>query len=537
MIPKASYRQTICFPLAFTDKSEGYGIMKNLPIGRQSFKDIRERNEVYVDKTRYLYALVKNGGVFFLSRPRRFGKSLLISTLNEIFLGNKEAFSGLWMENSDYDWKKYPIIRIDFSKQKAKNTEQLERFIKEQLDYIAEDYGIRLTHQEYFSRFDQLIQLLSKESKIVILIDEYDKPIIDHLENPELAKEMREILKGFYTVIKAGDENLRFVLLTGVSKFSKAGVFSGLNNLNDISMDNKYASILGLTENEITDNFSGYLEIFAAEKNISVEDLIQKIRAWYNGYLFAGIGERVYNPFSTLLLFDKNEFRNYWFETGTPSFLVNILKQTDFPLSSLESAEAEAEKFSVYDIENLDPIPLLYQTGYLTIKEYSEEFGSYILGYPNFEVKNSFTKALASAFSKNHSDMPINSLIRSLRDRDWETFFHGLREIFLKIDYDLQINQEKYYQTIFYLIFTLIGLKTSAEVKTNIGRIDTVIDDRDILIFEFKFSSTGAGAQDALNQIKSKKYFEKYQSSSKEIFLFGAEFRDRNIGEWIFEKV
>ncbi|HMY68766.1 MAG TPA: AAA family ATPase, partial [Leptospiraceae bacterium] len=215
MIPKASYRQTICFPLAFTDKSEGYGIMKNLPIGRQSFKDIRERNEVYVDKTRYLYALVKNGGVFFLSRPRRFGKSLLISTLNEIFLGNKEAFSGLWMENSDYDWKKYPIIRIDFSKQKAKNTEQLERFIKEQLDYIAEDYGIRLTHQEYFSRFDQLIQLLSKESKIVILIDEYDKPIIDHLENPELAKEMREILKGFYTVIKAGDENLRFVLLTG----------------------------------------------------------------------------------------------------------------------------------------------------------------------------------------------------------------------------------------------------------------------------------------------------------------------------------
>lgn len=508
--------------------------MKNLPIGRQSFKDIRERDEIYVDKTRFLYELVKNGGLFFLSRPRRFGKSLLISALNEIFLGNKELFSGLWMETSGYDWKKYPVIRVDFSGMKPFQPDDLKKGIISTLNNIAESYELTLKEEMYEFRFKELIQKLSIQGKTVILIDEYDKPIIDHLENPELAKEMREILKGFYTVIKASDEYLRFVLLTGVSKFSKAGVFSGLNNLNDISMNQKYSTLLGITENEIKDNFGSYLESFTEEKNISKEDLLQKIRNWYNGYLFASSGERVYNPFSTLLLFENKEFRNYWFETGTPGFLINILKKTDFPLPDLESVETEADRFSVYDIENLDPIPLLYQTGYLTVREYSEEFGSYILGYPNFEVKNSFTNSLASAFSRNHSDMPINSLIRSLRSRDWDVFFDGLREIFLKIDYDLRINQEKYYQTIFYLIFTLIGLKTSAEVKTNIGRIDTVIDDRDILIFEFKFSGT---AQDALNQIKSKKYYEKYRSSSKEIFLFGAEFKDRNIGEWIFESL
>ena len=374
--------------------------MKNLPIGIQTFRDIIQNDYLYVDKTEKIFDLVKNPkGVYFLSRPRRFGKSLLISTLNEIFEGEKELFKELWIYNSDYSWEKHPVVRIDFSKGKAENKDDLKGFILYQLKNIADKYGISLTRDKYYEAFDELLTQLSQINKVVILIDEYDKPLIDNIENKELAVELREILKGFYTIIKACDEYIRFVLLTGVSKFSKAGVFSGLNNLKDISMDMKHSSLLGITGEEMVDNFKDHIDQFAKLEGVSKSELIKKITYWYNGFCFSGTCEKVFNPFSMLLLFDNARFSNYWFESATPSFLIKLMKEKDFDLSRFDGVKVDESAFSSYEIENLKVVPILFQTGYLTITDYDKERMEYTLAYPNFEVKNSMTKYLAEAYS------------------------------------------------------------------------------------------------------------------------------------------
>ena len=509
--------------------------MKNLPIGIQTFRDIIQNNYLYVDKTEKIFNLVKNPkGVYFLSRPRRFGKSLLISTLNEIFEGERELFKDLWIYKSDYNWEKHPVVRIDFSKSKALNSDELINYILYQLDKTAQLYGITLKQKQYDIKFDELLTRLSEINKVVILIDEYDKPIIDNIENKELAVELREILKGFYTIIKACDEHIRFVLLTGVSKFSKAGVFSGLNNLEDISMDMKHSSLLGITKEEMGDSFKNHINQFAKSEGISKPELIKKITYWYNGFCFSRTCEKVFNPFSALLLFKKLRFSNYWFESATPSFLIKLMKEKNFDIKKLKKMEVREESFGAYELENLAVLPLLFQTGYLTIKDYDKEFMTYILGYPNFEVENSFQYALLSSYSGMPVDGYLIDLIRALRNDNFETFFDTLRLFFANIPYDLQISREKYYQTVFYLIFSLIGLKVEAEVKTNKGRIDAVIIDKDVYIFEFKFNGD---KDNALRQIKERGYFEKYQGTDRKIYLFGVEFMDKNIGEWVVEKI
>ncbi|MBL0717397.1 MAG: ATP-binding protein [Desulfosarcina sp.] len=508
--------------------------MKSLPIGIQTFRKLIDGDYLYVDKTENIYKLLVQGSVYFLSRPRRFGKSLLISTLNEIFEGEKELFKDLWIYNSDYAWEKHPVVRIDFSKSKARNEDELINYIVYQLDKIAQVYGITLEQTQYDIKFDELLTKLSGINKVVVLIDEYDKPIIDNIENKKLAIELREILKGFYTIIKACDEHIRFVLLTGVSKFSKAGVFSGLNNLQDISMDTRYSSLLGITREEMKICFKKHIDRFAKTEKISNAELIEKIIYWYNGFCFSGICEKVFNPFSMLLLFDNTRFSNYWFESATPGFLIKLMKEKKIDVKKMQDLEVREENLSTYEIEDLSIIPLLFQTGYLTIKGYDDDFMTYRLGYPNFEVENSFQYALLRSYSYTETDGHLVSLIRALRNDDFELFFDTLRIFFADIPYDLQINKEKYYQTIFYLIFSLIGLKVEAEIKTNKGRIDAVIIDKEIYVFEFKIN--GDKAQ-ALNQIKDKKYFEKYQGIDKEIYLFGVEFADRNIGDWMVEKM
>lgn len=530
--------------------------MKNLPIGIQTFSDIIQNDYLYVDKTEKIFDLVKNPkGVYFLSRPRRFGKSLLISILNEIFEGEKELFKGLWIYRADYAWEKHPVVRIDFSKSKARNEDELINYIVYQLDKIAQVYGITLKQTQYDIKFDELLTKLSQINKVVILIDEYDKPIIDNIENKKLAVELREVLKGFYTIIKACDEHIRFVLLTGVSKFSKAGVFSGLNNLKDISIDTKYSSLLGITRQEMEHSFKEHIDRFAETENITNAELIEKIAYWYDGFCFSGTCEKVFNPFSMLLLFDNAKFSNYWFESATPSFLIKLMKEKSFDIKKMKDLEVREENLSTYEIEDLSLVPLLFQTGYLTIKGYDNEFMTYRLGYPNFEVENSFQYALLRSYSYTETDGYLVSLIRALRNDDFDAFFETLNIFFANIPYDLQINKEKYYQTIFYLIFSLIGLKVEAEVKTNKGRIDAVIIDKAIYIFEFKLNGDKSSA---LSQIKNKKYFEKYQGTrvgdqgtedggrgaevgdqgtDKEIYLFGVEFADRSVGEWVVEKM
>jgi hypothetical protein len=509
--------------------------MQELPIGIQTFSDIIQNDYLYVDKTEKIFDLVKNPkGVYFLSRPRRFGKSLLISTLNEIFEGEKELFKDLWIHKTDYAWEKHPIVRIDFSKKKTENKDDLKCFILHQLKNIAGNYGISLDRDQYDEAFDELLTKLSGINKVVVLIDEYDKPIIDNIDNIDLAVELREILKGFYTIIKACDEHIRFVLLTGVSKFSKAGVFSGLNNLKDISMDTRYSSLLGITGQEMETCFKEHIDRFAATEDVSNAELIEKITYWYNGFCFSGTCEKVFNPFSMLLLFDNARFSNYWFESATPSFLIKLIKEKSFDIKKMQDLEVREENLSTYEIEDLALVPLLFQTGYLTIKGYDDEFMTYRLGYPNFEVENSFQYALLRSYSYAETNGYLVSLIRALRNDDFETFFDTLRIFFADIPYDLHIKKEKYYQTVFYLIFSLIGLKVETEVKTNKGRVDAVIIDKDIYIFEFKFNGN---KNKALSQINDKRYFEKYQGTGKEIYLFGVEFADRNVGEWAVEKI
>ena len=509
-------------------------MMKRLPIGIQTFRDIVQNDYLYVDKTEKIFDLVNNPkGVYFLSRPRRFGKSLLISILNEIFEGNKELFKYQWIYKADYAWKKHPVVKIDFSKKKAENKDDLKGFILNQLKNIAGRYGISLERDQYDKAFDELFIKLNGINKVVVLIDEYDKPIIDNIENKELAVELREILKGFYAIIKACDEYIRFVLLTGVSKFSKAGVFSGLNNLEDISMDKRYSSLLGITREEMADSFEEYIDQFAESEGVSKSELIEKITYWYDGFCFSRSCKKVFNPFSALLLFKKLSFGNYWFQSATPSFLIKLMRRKNFDIRRLKKMEVREESFGAYELENPAVLPLLFQTGYLTIKEYDKDFMTYILGYPNFEVENSFQYALLSSYSSTQVDGYLIDLIRTLRNNDFETFFDTLRIFFADIPYDLHIKKEKYYQTVFYLIFSLVGLKVEAEVKTNKGRIDAVIIDKDIYIFEFKFD----GDKDqALNQIKDKKYFEKYQGKGKKIYLFGVGFANRNVDEWVVEK-
>ncbi|MBC2696423.1 MAG: ATP-binding protein [Desulfobacteraceae bacterium] len=512
--------------------------MKNLPIGIQTFRDIVQNDYLYVDKTEKIFDLVKNPkGVYFLARPRRFGKSLLISILNEIFEGNKNLFKGLWIYEADYTWEKYPVVRIDFSKKKAENKDGLKAFILNQLKNIGNKYGISLDHDQYDEAFDELLIKLGEINKVVVLIDEYDKLIIDNIENKNLAVEFREILKGFYTIIKACDEHIRFILLTGVSKFSKAGVFSGLNNLEDISMDARHSSLLGITRQEMESCFKEYIELFAKSEVIKKSELIKKIIFWYNGFCFSGSCEKVFNPFSALLLFQKLNFGNYWFESATPSFLIKLIKKKNFDLKRLDGVKVSESAFSSYEIENLKIMPILFQTGYLTITGYNKERMEYTLAYPNFEVKNSMTECLAEVYSFVERELVHGyawKLIDALRDHDYELFFDTLRVFFANIPYDLHIEREKYYQTVFYLIFSLIGLKVEAEVRTNKGRIDAVIMDKDVHVFEFKFEKD---KDKALSQIKGKRYFEKYQNAGKDVYLFGVEFKDRNVGEWVVEKI
>ncbi len=319
-----------------------------------------------------------------------------------------------------------------------------------------------------------------------------------------------------------------------MSKFSKAGVFSGLNNLEDISMDAGYSSLLGITQQEMDSCFKEHIDLFAKSEEIDKSKLIKKITSWYDGFCFSRKCEKVFNPFSMLLLFKKLDFGNYWFESATPSFLVKLIKEKSFDIKKMQGLEVREENLSAYEIENLTAIPLLFQTGYLTIKEYDNDFMTYRLGYPNFEVENSFQYALLRSYSYTETNGYLISLIRALRNDDFDAFFETLKIFFADIPYDLHIDMEKYYQTVFYLIFSLIGLKVEAEARTNKGRIDAVIIDKDIYIFEFKFNGD---KNKALSQIKEKKYFEKYRNMGKEIYLFGVEFTNRNVDEWVVEKL
>ena len=510
--------------------------LKPLPIGIQTFRDIIQGGFLYVDKTRDLYELIRYpAGAYFLSRPRRFGKSVLISTLDEIFQGNRELFKGLWLYDSPYQWRPHPVIRVDFSLKRVKSADELKRAITWQLKLQAQRGQVVLEEGDYLEQFMDLILKLSTHSQVVILVDEYDKPLLDNIENLEEVRRIRETLKDFYTIVKAMDAHVRFVLLAGVSKFSGLMGFSGMNNLNDITTDAQYAALLGITQEEIDACFADYLEGFASERGLPAAELREQIRFWYNGFRFSEREVTVYNPFSLLLLFQKRKFQNYWFESGTPTFLLKLLKQQDYNLQTLEQLDIPELAFSTYEIENLDVVPLLFQTGYLTIKGYDSVFQTYTLSYPNYEVRRAFLAYLLTTYSAVDLSMAgssLKQLARALLNADWPRFFEVLNSLLASISYELHIKQEKYYQTIFYLIFKLIGLEIQAEVRTNQGRLDAVIETaKAISIFEFKLSGSAA---EALAQIEMRAYYAPYLAKGKPLHLLGVNFEmdSRSVTEW-----
>jgi hypothetical protein len=503
-------------------------LKKKLPIGIQTFSEIIQDGYVYIDKTAHIHTLITTGKCYFLARPRRFGKSLLVSTLSEIFSGNKKLFAGLAIESLPYDWKQYPVVSISFSDIDCTNPENLNISLKRYLQRIAKQYQIDLeTVNTPGAMLQDLVETLAEHNNVALLIDEYDYAILKHIHNPEMANTMREAIKNFYAIIKGLDKHLKFVFLTGVSKFSKTSIFSGLNNLNDISLDNTYNRLLGYTKDEIIRYFEPYLTEAAHQNKYSMEQLLNEITIWYDGYQFSSqeTATKIYNPFSVLLFLEKKQFSNYWFETGTPTFLINLLKANNYPIQDFDQIKATSGELSQFEVDAIDLKTLLFQTGYLTIKSYNNDTRNYMLGFPNKECIDS----LAEHIIKSMTTLPgsqLNDVVfllhKAFEQNTIEQILTILTGLFASVPYTIHIGEEKYYQTIFYLVLKMIGAEIVVEEPTNIGRIDAVIQTKNTcFIIEFKINDS---ATNALKQIKAKKYYQKYESMGKKIIFIGIAF-------------
>lgn len=505
------------------------------PLGIQTFAKIRQDNYIYLDKTALIYQLLQTGEVYFLSRPRRFGKSLLISTLEALFTGRKALFAGLAITYSDYEFNPHPVIKLEFSKDEYSDAEALRRYISLAIVDIAEQNEIELNKDSYVHQFDELVVKLHQKTsqRVVILVDEYDKPILNNLNSPELV-EIKKVLAAFYSVVKSLDEHFKFIFITGVSKFAKVSVFSGMNNLTDISMDLRYATLCGVTQQELEANFAEPINQLAQREQLDREELLAKIKHWYNGYYFEEDAKSVYNPYSLLSLFSKQKFRNYWFTTATPTFLLRLLKSKQYDLKNLTEFEVGEGAFAAGEPEDMGVQSIFLQTGYLTIKSYHEPL--YTLDFPNYEVKKSFYDSITAYYSQLDAGVGQNYILRlinQLTAQQYDDFFETLSVFFANIPYDVTLSDEKYYQSLFYAVFKLIGLNIHAEVRTNKGRIDCVIETDDtIYVMEFKLNGTKKAA---LQQILDKDYPQKYQLQGKQIILFGVEFdqNSRNIGGYL----
>ena len=521
-------------------------ILKGLPIGEQSIKTIIKNNYIYVDKTEYIYNIITKNKYYFLSRPRRFGKSLLISTLIEIFSGNKELFKNCWIYNSNYEWKKYPIIHLDFSRKKEDKVKNFYNILIEQLIKIASNYNINLNNKTHAtSIFEELvIKLYEKEGQIVFLVDEYDKPILDNIDNLKFAEENRDTLKGIFSSAKSLSGMLRFEFLTGITKFSQTSLFSGPNNLKDLSMSSYYQYLLGYTQNELEFYFKDYIKLALNDEKLNSyneKDLLNKIREYYNGYLFSHEDkklETVYNPFSILNFFDDKSFNNYWFKSGTPSYLIKLLNKYIYDIPEDENnitlKISELEKF---EVEKINLLSLLFQAGYLTIENYDQTTHIIKLKYPNEEVRISFKEQIEIAIEERFQEEG-NNLKEFIEKDDWNNAFKLFNTFCKNISYGSASKYEHYYAGIFQGICQGAGFShCDSEVHTNDGRIDMVLyANKKIYIIEFKIDSS---AEKAISQIRSSKYMDKFLMKNKPIILIGVNFDsdEKGISDWKVENL
>jgi hypothetical protein len=511
--------------------------MRNLPIGIQSFKEIRSRDCIYVDKTQHIHQLVTTAKYYFFSRPRRFGKSLLISTIKELYKGNKSIFEGLWIENH-WDWSKSnPVIHFSFDELGFEERPLLD-VLKDNIHLKARDFDIELIGDDLKSLLhDLIVRLYQKSGKVVFLVDEYDKPIIDYLEESKLKQGEinRDILRVFYSVLKNADEYLELVFITGISKFSKVSIFSHLNNLRDITLHPKFTTLVGYTQSEIELYFEDYLQEIEVTLNLTRSELLQQMKVWYNGFSWDGVN-KVYNPFGTLNFLDIKQFRNFWFATGSPRFLVDKMRTE--VLYNVENTVVDSIMLDKFDLDNIELVPLLFQTGYLTVKEMDVMTGEMVLDYPNKEVRESMYQFLISDLARNpyrtNTGRTMRDLSAAFLDKDLEKVKSIINSILADLPSETFLKQsEGLYHGLIHLIFSYLGMLINSEVHSSQGRADAVVETTsDVYIFEFKFNKT---AQEALEQIKTKKYASKYQASGKKIVGIGVNFNSetKQINDWL----
>lgn len=512
------------------------------PIGIQTFNDIVTEGLFYVDKTKQVYDIVDNYRYVFLSRPRRFGKSLLMSTLEAYLKGEKELFKGLAIEKLEKDWISYPVFRFDFSPANYVDISRLMDRINGCLDSIEKEYSISSTNENVSERFQELIQLAYEKSrqKVVILIDEYDKPLLDCLHDFDLHEKIKSELRSLYSVIKASDRYIKFAMLTGITKFGKISVFSGLNNLKDISMIPKYNAICGISETEFRRDFKLPIAYFTEEHNILEDEAWEKFKSMYDGYHFASRGEGIYNPFSVINAFDENELKNYWYGSGSPSYLIRLIERNNYNLDKIEGQTRKEDQLNNITDTNKDFIPLLYQSGYLTIKEYFDDSQEYLLGFPNKEVDTSFWNSLADHFFLGIDGCPAFNLRKCLRDVNEghpEEFMQSMRSLFADTNSEFEKNKEIHFQNMMAIAAKMMGLTVRTEIHSARGRCDLqILTSGFVYIFEFKIDST---PEEALAQIFEKGYAIPFESDSRTVFLIGANFSTslRTLDDWIIEKL
>lgn len=512
------------------------------PIGIQNFEKIRRDGYAYVDKTALMYKMVSEGSYYFLSRPRRFGKSLMISTLEAFFSAERDLFNGLYVDSMDWGWQKYPILHIDLNVKKYETKEDLDKILNRHLEKWEQLYDSPYSDRDLEERFLHVVEHAHQKTKmqVVVLVDEYDKPLLQAIGNEELQTSYRNTLKAFYGVLKSCDAHIKFAFLTGVTKFGKVSVFSDLNNLKDISMLPAYSNICGITENELHACFDDGVSKLAANNGMTKDMCYDRLRLDFDGYHFNEYTtEGIYNPFSVLNTLDSGVFRDYWFETGTPSFLVYQLKNTRYPLENMTTEELSIDTLNSIDIMDENPLPLLYQSGYLTLKSYDSRFDSYLLGFPNREVEQGFIKYLQPFYMPKVQDKNTFSIAQFVKDIERgnaEGFMHRLESFFATGDYEVVGEAEKYFQNTLYVFFRLLGFYVDVERRTVNGRIDVVMQTSEyVYVVELKVDRS---ASEALQQIAAKGYAQPFVADQRRLFKIGINFSTKTklIDDWQIEE-
>ena len=512
-------------------------ITRRYPLGIQTFEKIINENMLYVDKTELIYKLVQSYSYVFLSRPRRFGKSLLVSTLASYFRGEKELFKGLAMERLETDWKKYPVIHLSLASVKEIEIEKIRDSLGYRLREIEYQFGLERKSNGLGDRLKDIIQHCYNKygEKVVVILDEYDAPLLNVLHDEEKLGEVRQLMRTLYSPLKDCDPYLRFVFITGISKFSQLSIFSEINNLKVISMMPEYATLCGFTQQEIEDNFQEGIERLAAKQGMTVEEALEKLRKTYDGYHFAANSPGVYNPYSIINALSDGTFDNYWFSTGTPSFLVEMLRKFHTDISKIDGSEAEAPEFDAPTEDMKSILPLFYQSGYITIKDYDSKFDVYTLGFPNKEVRDGMMRTLYPYYITPNTDgraAVLRNISKGFMYNNIELSMQTLQAFLESIPYQDSHFDENHYTQMLYVIFSLLGLHVESQVRTAKGRIDVVVKTDDyIYVMEVKLDRS---AKEALEQIDSKGYLIPYTLDGKQLMKIGISFStsERNVTEW-----